>query len=67
MAARELDGEMVAEGSWLYGEVPCRLAIIRRNTRYGTGDHEDQAKWADDQERETFELLFALPGPGMPW
>ena len=56
-------GEVVLEGTWLYAdEVPCRIAIVRRGTWYGTGDHEDPPSVADDQEIETFEILFTSPG-----
>jgi len=56
-------GTVVIEGTWLYaGSTPCRITIVRRDVRYGTGDHEDPPEIADDQSVETFEVLYASPG-----
>ena len=58
-----MDGEVVLEGSWLYaGTTPCRIAIIRRDTRYGSGDCEDPPETAEDRKAETFEILYAATG-----
>jgi len=56
-------GEVVLEGTWLYAnEVPCRIAIVRREIWYGTGDYEDPPSVANDREIETFEILYSTPG-----
>jgi hypothetical protein len=58
-----LDGIVVAEGTWLYaGSLPSRIVIVRRQTWYGTGDYEDRPEVCDDQDVETFEIVFASPG-----
>jgi poly(ADP-ribose) glycohydrolase ARH3 len=56
------EGAIVAEGTWLYGgRIRSRIVIVRRMTRYGTGDVEDPAEVADDRDEETFEVLYAFP------
>lgn len=56
-------GELVLEGTWLYdAAAPCRIAIVRRDTWYGSGDHEDPPDVAEDQELETFEVLYTAAG-----
>jgi hypothetical protein len=63
MGSTTEQGEIVLEGTWLYaGETPCRIAIVRRGTWYGTGDHEDPPEIADDQGVETFEVLYTPAG-----
>ena len=55
-------GIRVAERTWLYdGKIRCDVAIVRRDTFYGTGDCEDTPDLADDQHSETFEVLFSSP------
>ncbi len=55
-------GSPVVEGTWLYaGSIPSRIVIVRRDIRYGTGDYEDPPEVAEDQEVETFEVLYASP------
>jgi len=62
MASASDRGELVLEGTWLYaGEVRSRIAIVRRNEWYGSGDDEDPPEVADDREVETFEILYADP------
>jgi hypothetical protein len=58
-----LDGEVVLEGSWLHaGTTPCRIAIVRRGTHYGSGDYEDPPEVAEDREAETFEVRYTAAG-----
>jgi hypothetical protein len=56
-------GEIVLEGTWLYaGTIACRIAIVRRGTWFGTGDHEDPPEVAEDRDVETFEILYTAAG-----
>jgi hypothetical protein len=58
-----INGTVVAEGTWLYaGSISSRIVIVRRDTWYGTGDYEDPPEVSDDQDIETFEILYASPG-----
>jgi hypothetical protein len=59
-------GEPVAEGTWLYdGNVRCRIVIVYRAVRYGTGDAEDPPGIAADSAVDTYEPWYELPGePG---
>jgi hypothetical protein len=58
-----VDGEVVLEGVWLYGgTTECRIAIIRRDVRYGSADYEDPPEVAQDLEAETFEVLYTAAG-----
>lgn len=57
------DGDDVAlSGSWLYGgSARAQILIVRRPTRFGTGDHEDPPNIANDQDMEAFEVLYGSP------
>ncbi len=59
-------GEIVAEGTWQYGDTfPCCLAIVRRDTWNGTGDHLDPPEMAGDRQMPTYEVAYFAPGdPG---
>jgi hypothetical protein len=58
-----LDGEVVLEGSWLYaGTTRYRIAIVRRGSRYGSGDYEDPPEVAQDREAATFEVWYTAAG-----
>ncbi len=57
------DGDVVLQGTWLYaGTVPSRILILRRDTFYGTGDHEDEPEVAENRQVETFEVLYSAGG-----
>jgi hypothetical protein len=53
-------GEAVVKvGVYLYdGTVECDLRIIRTAVCYGSGDYEDSADIADDQQCETFYVQY---------
>ena len=55
-------GSVVVEGTWLYSDqVRCRIAVVRRDIMYGSGDYEDPPEVAEDRTIETFEVLYASP------
>lgn len=50
---------IVKAGVWLYdGTIPAGVRIVRRDTFYGTGDHEDPPEIRDDQDVTTFAVWF---------
>ena len=67
---------VVMEGTFLYdGTVVCDLRIVRRPTRFGTGDYEDPPEFRDDLVQDTFYLeygsttqrgVFSAGGGGHP-
>ena len=55
-------GSVVVEGTWLYADhIRCRIAVVRRDIMYGSGDYEDPSEVAEDQTIETFEVLYTSP------
>lgn len=58
----------VRRGTWLYaGKVPCEVRIVRHDTLYGSGDHEDPPEVANDRKIECFYILFHTPAGDPPW
>jgi hypothetical protein len=55
-------GDILKVGHWMYdGTVRCRVEIQFSNIRYGSGDHEDDPEWRDDQPGDWFVVSCASP------
>jgi hypothetical protein len=55
MQASIYGGETVKQGTFLYdGTVICDVRIVRTETRYGSGDHEDPPEIRDDRPGPCF-------------
>jgi len=55
-------GDILKVGHWMYnGTIKCRVEIQFSNIRYGSGDHEDQPEWRDDQPGEWYVVSYSSP------
>jgi hypothetical protein len=56
----------IKSGTWLFdGTVPVGVRIVKRDTFYGSGDHEDLPEDRENQNVTTFAVWFestAQPG-----
>ncbi len=57
------DGDILAEGSWLYdGAVPAKIRVRFQSVRYGSHDYEDPPEIMEDFEIPTYVLEFEVAG-----